>query len=164
MDAARKSLLFRGDEGTGWSLAWKINFWARFMDTERAFRMVQMLLNPALQEGRETAGGSYPNLFSAHPPLQIDGNFGGAAGIIEMLMQSHQGYIELLPALPEQWPDGKLSGLRARGGFEIDMEWKDREIARLKIRSAAGKRLQLKTGKEILELPTEPGEILTLIE
>jgi alpha-L-fucosidase 2 len=163
MKAAEQSLLYRGDEGTGWSLAWKISFWARFMDGEHAFKMVSMLLSPALQEGREPTGGSYPNLLDAHPPFQIDGNFGGAAGIIEMLMQSHQGYIQLLPAIPEQWPDGRLTGLRARGGFEIDMEWKDRQITRLKVRSSAGNTLRIRYGGNSIEKPTRKGEILTIV-
>jgi alpha-L-fucosidase 2 len=162
MQAAKQSLICRGDEGTGWSLAWKICFWARFMDGEHAFKMVRMLLSPALEEGRDPRGGSYPNLLDAHPPFQIDGNFGGAAGIVEMLMQSHQGYIQLLPALPEQWPAGRLKGLRARGGFEIDMEWENHEITRLRVRSAAGNTLRIRYGGNSIERPTRRGEIITL--
>ncbi len=164
MEAARQSLLYRGDEGTGWSLAWKINFWARFLDAEHAFHMVQMLLDPALEEGREPSGGSYPNLFDAHPPFQIDGNFGGAAGIIEMLMQSHQGYIHLLPALPEQWPNGSLRGLRCRGGFELDMEWDEGRITRIQVRSHAGNDLRIDYGEDTFEMSTWPGQEINITE
>ena len=160
MEAARQSLLLRGDGGTGWSLAWKINFWARFLDGKHAHKMMQNLLKPALEEGRNPSGGSYPNLFDAHPPFQIDGNFGGAAGMIETLMQSHQGYIHLLPALPPEWKDGKINGLRARGGFEIDMEWKDRKIIHLQVRSSAGNTLRLKYNGNIIEKSTRPGDVI----
>ncbi|MDA3879249.1 MAG: glycoside hydrolase family 95 protein [Prolixibacteraceae bacterium] len=161
MEAAIKSLQFRGDEGTGWSLAWKINFWARFLDGEHAHSMVQMLLAPANDPERNVRGGSYPNLFDAHPPFQIDGNFGGAAGIIEMIMQSHQGYIDLLPALPQNWADGKIRGLRARGGFEIDMEWKNSRVTDLKIKSLAGNKLKLHFNDEEFEMETQKGEEYT---
>ncbi|MGF7140641.1 glycoside hydrolase family 95 protein [Roseimarinus sediminis] len=158
MNAAIKSLEMRGDEGTGWSLAWKINFWARFLDGEHAHHMVQMLLAPANDPERNVRGGSYPNLFDAHPPFQIDGNFGGAAGIIEMIMQSHQGYIDLLPALPQQWANGSIKGLRARGGFEIDMEWKDSKVSQLAVKSLAGQPLKLHFNDQLIEQETTKGE------
>lgn len=161
MDAARKSLIARGDEGTGWSLAWKINFWARFRDGNHAWNMVQMLLRPTGQTGTKmTGGGSYPNLFDAHPPFQIDGNFGGASGIVEMLMQSHLNAIDILPALPSAIPDGHIRGVRARGGFDLDFEWKGGELVRLKVLSTAGYPLTLRYGDKTYKKTTKKGEVL----
>jgi alpha-L-fucosidase 2 len=160
MKAARQSLLFRGDEGTGWSLAWKINFWSRFRDGNHAWQMVRMLLSPALHPDRDVRGGSYPNLFDAHPPFQIDGNFGGAAGIVEMLIQSHLNEIELLPALPDDVPDGSIKGVRSRGGFELDFAWKEKKIIEVKVVSSAGNMLRLRYGDKIVEIKTQKGEEL----
>ena len=161
MNAAKQSLIARGDEGTGWSLAWKINFWARFRDGNHAWNMVQMLLRPTGQIGTKmTGGGSYPNLFDAHPPFQIDGNFGGASGIVEMLMQSHLSAIDILPALPDAVPDGHIRGLRARGGFELDFEWKGGKLTRLKVISTAGYPLNLRYGDKTIAMPTKKGEVL----
>ncbi len=160
MEAARQSLIFRGDEGTGWSLAWKINFWARFNDGNHAWTMVNTLLQPAEYPGRDIRGGSYPNLFDAHPPFQIDGNFGGAAGIMEMLMQSHLDEIELLPALPDELSSGWVKGVRARGGFELEFSWENGELSHVNILSLDGKPLRIINGDNYIELDTQKGERL----
>ncbi len=154
MKAARQSLIFRGDEGTGWSLAWKINFWSRFKDGEHTLNMIKMLLRKA-----DKGGGSYVNLFDAHPPFQIDGNFGGAAGIAEMLMQSHTSFIELLPALPQDFHTGEVKGIKARGAFELDFSWKDNQLDKLKVSSLAGETLKIKYKGVEKSFPTEKGKI-----
>lgn len=140
-DAARKTLAVRGDEGTGWSRGWKILFWARLQDGDHALEILRQLLKPAFTSETTYQGvgaGTYPNLFCAHPPFQIDGNFGGAAGIAEMLIQSHNGYIHLLPALPKAWSKGQVKGLKARGNYTVDMSWENGKIVRLKIKGEKG--------------------------
>jgi alpha-L-fucosidase 2 len=151
--AARKSLEFRGDGGTGWSMGWKINTWARLHDGDHAFRMLTNQLTPQR---------TYPNLFDAHPPFQIDGNFGATSGICEMLLQSQAGEVELLPALPSAWKNGSVRGLCARGGFGIDLEWKDGKLAAAKILSRIGGLCKLRYGEITVQLETKAGETYAL--
>jgi alpha-L-fucosidase 2 len=138
--AARRTLELRGDEGTGWSLAWKINLWARLAEGDRAYKLLADQLTP-----RHTA----PNLFDLHPPFQIDGNFGALSGITEMLLQSHTGEVHLLPALPARWPHGSVRGLRARGGLEIDLSWHDGRLREATVRTSRPGEIRLRTTEPV---------------
>jgi alpha-L-fucosidase 2 len=152
--AARTSLELRGDQSTGWGIAWRLNLWARLGEGERAHDLMRMLLSPER---------TYPNLFDAHPPFQIDGNFGGAAGIAEMLMQSPAGAIHLLPALPKAWPTGAVRGLVARGGFEVDIHWHGGVLESATIESRRGGESLVGYRDHELELNFEPGDRVRVV-
>jgi alpha-L-fucosidase 2 len=160
MEAAKKSIEARGDSGNGWAFAWKICLWARLHDGKHALKMLDALLQPVTEMGTvyDKGGGSYLNLLDAGPPFQIDGNFGATAGIAEMLLQSHDGFIELLPALPDQWKDGVVKGLCARGGFMVDIEWKDHQLVKATIYSKKGGHCIVKYKEKQLNLSTKAGE------
>jgi alpha-L-fucosidase 2 len=161
--AARRSLELRGDGGTGWSLGWKIAWWARFLDGDHAHRMILNQLtavDPQVAGGQR--GGTYPNLFDAHPPFQIDGNFAATAGIAEMLLQSQGGEIVLLPALPSAWPGGFVKGLRARGGFEVDIVWRQGALETVTLRSMRTSAARLRYGRLEKALDLSSGAAVTL--
>jgi alpha-L-fucosidase 2 len=180
-NAAKKTLEIRGDDGTGWSKSWKINFWARLHDGNHAYKLVRELLKLTGMEGTNytKGGGTYPNLFCAHPPFQIDGNFGGTSGMAEMLLQSHDGLLNIFPALPDDWASGEITGLKAQGGFEVDITWKNKKITVLTIRSSLGgicklkvpntlkltgkTKLSIQKDKSLVNFTTEKGGKYTLI-
>lgn len=170
--AARKTLELRGDEGTGWSKAWKLNFWARLRDGDHAYKLLcdQLKFVDTSATKYDGGGGTYPNLFDAHPPFQIDGNFGAVSGMTEMLLQSHELYtdpaspdadryvIDLLPALPTAWPSGSVKGLRARGGFEVNIAWQRGKLTSAEIHSRAGTACRVRHGSMTRDLNLQPGE------
>ena len=147
--AARRSLEIRGDDATGWGIGWRLNLWARLGDGEHAWKVLAMLLSPSR---------TYPNLFDAHPPFQIDGNFGGTAGITEMLLQSWGGSVFLLPALPGAWPEGRVQGLRVRGAAGVDLEWADGQLRRARIASDRGGRYRIEYRGQAVDLELAPGQ------
>jgi alpha-L-fucosidase 2 len=149
--AAKKTLELRGDDGTGWSLAWKVNMWARLLDGDHAYILFRNLLRLTKDNNTEYGGhgGAYPNLFDAHPPFQIDGNFAGTAGIIEMLLQSQNDEIHLLPALPSAWQSGEVNGLVARGNFVVDIAWDKKQLTTAKITARNGGACTIRTNKPI---------------
>ncbi len=166
-DACRKTLEIKGDETTGWSKGWRINLWARLWDGNRAYKLLRELLSYVKPDGAENinyggGGGTYPNLFDAHPPFQIDGNFGGAAGVIEMLLQSNGKEIQLMPALPDAWPSGTVKGICARGGFEISMSWKDGSLTEVEVLSKAGNKCTLHCKGEMNTFDTKKGSTYKL--
>ncbi|MDR1516606.1 MAG: glycoside hydrolase family 95 protein [Dysgonamonadaceae bacterium] len=145
-EGAKKTLIARGDESTGWSMAWKVNFWARLHDGEHAWKLLTDLLRPCVEKGSNYAkgGGTYPNLFDGHPPFQIDGNFGGAAGIGEMLIQSQNGYVEFLPALPKAWETGFFEGIKIEGGGEASARWEEGKLLSFRLRPSVDRLFKIK--------------------
>lgn len=165
-NACRKTLEIKGDETTGWSKGWRINLWARLLDGNHAYKMYRELLKYVEPDGVKTnyarGGGTYPNLFDAHPPFQIDGNFGGAAAIAEMLVQSTENEIHLLPALPDTWESGSVKGLCARGGFEVSMEWNNNILKKLSIMAKVSGKTTLYFGSEKKQIDLKKGEVFNL--
>ena len=153
--AVKKSLEIRGDQATGWATAWRINLWARLHDGDHAFSILDFLLSPSR---------TYPDMFDAHPPFQIDGNFGGASGIAEMLLQSQAGVIELLPALPGAWPNGSVTGLRARADFTVDVEWKNGKLVSAMIHSPDKNSCKVRYGYRVVDLKFKSGGTIRLNE
>ncbi|MGI4844320.1 MAG: glycoside hydrolase family 95 protein [Janthinobacterium lividum] len=159
--AARRTLELRGDDGTGWSLAWKVNFWARLYDGNHAYQLFRNLLR--LTKPGDKHGGAYANLFDAHPPFQIDGNFAGTAGVIEMLLQSQNGELHLLPALPDEWRDGRVSGMVGRGNHVVDIDWEAGRLRSARVTARVGGRTTIRTPHPVmvegLGLSSTPGKI-----
>jgi len=165
-EAAKALLIRRGDISTGWSLAWKINLWARLKDGNHAFSLIKDLLRPTAQKGFNmvNGGGTYPNLFDAHPPFQIDGNFGGTAGIAEMLLQTHEGYIDFLPALPEQWADGNFRGLCVRGGGIVDLKWENHQIKSSQLTATVNNHFKIKIPEYVKQVKLRYKNKITILQ
>ena len=167
LKACQRTLELKGDQTTGWSTGWRINLWARLHNAPQAYHIYKKLLtyvSPDKYRGsdRRRSGGTYPNLMDAHPPFQIDGNFGGTAGVCEMLMQSHAGFIELLPALPQEWSEGRVSGLCARGGYEVSFEWKDGRVQSAEVRAKHAGSVTLLYNNKSQTLQMEAGQTVTV--
>lgn len=162
MRAARQSAIYRGDAGTGWSVAWKVNLWARFKSGNHALKLLKELLRPAEGASGRERGGVYHNMMDAHPPFQIDGNFGGAAGVAEMLLQSQNGYIDLLPALPDSLSEGWVRGICARGGFKLDMAWAGGKLSKVVVHATTDGNCVLRYGAIRKSWPAEAGQDYTL--
>lgn len=163
-EAAKVSLIGRGDDGTGWSIAWKINFWSRLLDGNHAYKLLRRAMQLTSDDGVNMmdGGGLYSNLFSTHPPFQLDGNMGATAGMAEMLLQSHTDAVHILPALTDSWPKGEISGLKARGGFEIDIEWNEGKLVKVNVVSINEGPLKLKYQENIVDLNMTAGESIIL--
>lgn len=155
-EAARNSLVYRGDKATGWSIGWKVNLWARLLDGNHAYTIVNNMLT--LAGNNKEDGRTYPNMFTAHPPFQIDGNFGLTAGVAEMILQSHDGAVHLLPAIPDIWKDGSVSGIVARGGYELAIKWKDGQVIEVSVLSKLGGNLRLRAYNELKTANLKPAK------
>lgn len=161
-NAAKVALDRRGDGGTGWSLAWKVGLWARFGDGNRSYRLLSNLLNLVYEdEEKFLEGGVYANLLDSHPPFQIDGNFGITASIVELIIQSHEGFIHLLPSLPDAWADGSVDGIRVRGGYEVSLQWEDKQITQVEIIADTTGTCQIKTDKPLYVADEDDNKSIT---